>query len=653
MRWICLGGLAMLTAALLVLAAETAVAQQPGAPVVLEEPPGGVPTPAKHRPAAEANVTVVAAKGKPANNQLKVKPADESLSPTPDPQEGPPVSLVAASFKGVTPGTSTKADVAAAWGAARKATKLNGALVELYAVEPFKRVEVNYAEGKVSSIVIRLDRSFPVDDVAKQLDLTAIRPVLVVNELGGVLGRAYPERGVLLAFKPGDKPGRASMQVSQIILEPISAESFVLRAEATMESRHDLSRRDLEQALSLEPGNARAHWLYSRVLAATEHYEKAVKAAGEAVRLDPDDAQYRVTLAQTFAQAGQLPEALEAAEKAVAISEGRPHVKARATCMVADLLASGPKPDFKKALTIHTQALKLADPLSSDPHPAIRLAAKEVQIDAYLGAAHDIAWGEWKDQPRAVARWLERAKAVADDVVLKEGGSPEQLFRVYTRSLAAYVGLRDAIDPAPAADGLIAAGEKLIAEARDPGREARLQWELGMALYDAVQICQMRSESDNALKYGEAAAGHLARAIKARPSSTSTFLLGRLYFRLGAIHAMSKHDHQTAVRWYDKALPLLERATPEDLAGDVGRQGEAFVGMGVSYWETGQHDKAVALTSKGVAWMEQAVKQGTLDRISLVVPYGNLASMQRKLGNREQAQHYQEMASSLKSETLR
>ena len=40
--------------------------------------------------------------------------------------------------------------------------------------------------------------------------------------------------------------------------------------------------------------------------------------------------------------------------------------------MVADLLASGPKPDFKKALAVHTQALQLADPLSSDPHPAIR-----------------------------------------------------------------------------------------------------------------------------------------------------------------------------------------------------------------------------------------------------------------------------------------
>ncbi len=179
--------------------------------------------------------------------------------------------------------------------------------MELYSVEPFKRVEVNYADGNVSSIVIRLDRSFPADAVAKQLDLTAIRPVLVVNELGEVLGRAYPERGVLLSFEPSNKPGKASMKVSEIILEPISAEPFVLRAETTLESRYDLSRRDLEQALSLDPGNARAHWLYSRVLAATEQYEKAVKAAGEAVRLDPDNAQYRVTHAQTSPRPANCP----------------------------------------------------------------------------------------------------------------------------------------------------------------------------------------------------------------------------------------------------------------------------------------------------------------------------------------------------------
>ena len=687
MRCLSLRSLTFLAAVLLVVAAGIATADQPGSPttsssgeartiepagakagsqdmtkvsprVIIgwegeEEEPSAVPTPAKHKPTMQDRVKAAASSPKPADDQPKAKPADESLSPISDPQEGPPTPLVAASFKGVAPGTSTKEDVVKAWGQPKKTSKANGSLVQLYSVEPFKRVEVNYADGRVSSVVIRLDRSFPADAVAKQLDLTAVRPVLVVNELGEVLGRAYPERGVLLAFVPADKPGKSSMKVSQIILEPISAESFVLRAETTMDSRHDLSRRDLEQALTLEPGNARAHWLYSRVLAATEQYDKAVTAAGQAVRLDPDDAQYRVTHAQALAQAGQLPEAIEEARKAVVIGEGRPHVKARATCLVGDLLASGPKPDFKKALTVHTQALQLADPLSSDPHPAIRLAAKEVQIDAYLGAAHDIAWGEWKDKPKAVARWLDRAKAVAEDLVNNEDGSQEQLFHVYDRALTAYVGLRDAIDPAPAATGLADTGEKLIAAARDPGRKARLQWELGMALYDAVQICQMRSEPDNALKYGEAAAGYLADAIKAKPSGASTFLLGRLYFRLGTIHSMHNRDHKAAIVWFDKAIPLLERATPEEIAGDLGRQGEAFVGMGVSYWETGRHDKAVALTKKGVKWMEQAAKQGTLDRSSLAVPYSNLAAMHRKLGADDQAKHFQEMASRIKSEKLK
>ena len=454
--------------------------------------------------------------------------------------------------------------------------------------------------------------------MAKQLDLAAIRPVLVFNELGEVLGRAYPERGVLLAFEPSDKPGKASMKVSQIILEPISAEPFVLRAETTMASRYDLSRRDLEQALTLEPGNARAHWLYSRVLAATEQHEKAVKAAGEAVRLDPDNAQYRVTHAQALAQAGQLPEALEEAQKAVAASEGRPHVKARATCLVGDLLASGPKPDFKKALSLHTQAIQLADPLSSDPHPAIRVAAKEVLIDAHLGAAHDIAWGEWKDKPKAVARWLDRAVAVADDMVNNEGGSEEQLFRVYARSLAAYVGVRGEIDPAPAAKAVVATGEKLIAAARDRGRKARLQWELGMALYDAVQICQMRSEPDNALEVrrsrrqvpGRGDRGKTRRRLPASCSGGCT-----------SAWARSTRCKTTTTRppstGSTRPFRCWNARSPEDLAGDLGRHGEAFVSMGVSYWETGQREKAVALTQKGIKWMEQAVKQGTLDRSAL------------------------------------
>ena len=207
---------------------------------------------------------------------------------------------------------------------------------------------------------------------------------------------------------------------------------------------------------------------------------------------------------------------------------------------MGDLLASGPKPDYKQALSLHTQAIQIADPLTRDPHPAIRLAAKEVMIDAHLGAAHDIAWGDWKEKNKAVTRWLERALAIADDLAKNEGGSQEQVFRVYVRAMAAYVGIRGEIDPQPTVEAAVSTGEQVIAATRDPGHKAQLQWDLGLALYDAMQICQMRSDHDNALKYGQQAAEYLAKAGETKQSSSSTFLLGRLYFRLGAIHATAR-----------------------------------------------------------------------------------------------------------------
>lgn len=617
----------------------------------------GSPTPAKREPAAKPLPADPAASDTPsaptAKPSAEAPKADESLTPIPDPMEAPPVAVEAASFKGITPGSSTKADVEESWGKPKDTTRADGFLVHLYEVEPFKQIEVNYAGEKVASIVIRLGRSFPADNVAKLLDLAAIRPVLISNETGEILGLAYPERGVLFAFERTEEPGKPSMKVLQIILEPLSAEAFVLRAETMLETRCDLSRSDLEQALKLEPDNARAHWLLGRALAAAERYEEAAAATGKAVRLEPDNPQYRATHAQVLAQSGLLLEAAQHAEKAVEQSGDRLHVKAKATCLLGDLLASGAKPDFKKALAYHTEAIRIADPLCGSPHPAVRLAAKEVLVDAHLGAAHDIAWGEYKEKGKAVVRWLERAKAAADDLVNNENGNPLKLFHVGVRSLSAYVGARGEVDPEPAVKTTIEAGDKLLASAREPARKAQLQWELGAALYDAVQVFQMRKENDKAMQTGRAAADYLAEANRANPSPAAALLLGRLYFRLGAIHALGDRDHKAAVVWFEKALPLLKDQSPDDLTDNLGRHGEALVSMGVSYWQTDQQEKAVELTEQGIKWMEQAVKQGHLDRSSLVVPYGNLAAMHRKLGNEDKAARLLNLAGRIKEEKTR
>lgn len=578
--------------------------------------------------------------------------ADAPLEPVPEPKEDGLAKLEAASFNGVTPGKTPIAEVERAWGAAKEVRKQEGVLTHLYAVEPFDRVEVTFFEDKATAIVIRLNQAFPAEAVAKQLQLGDVRPVLVSNEMGEILGQAFPERGVLFAFAPGEPPTKPSMKVAQIILEPLSAEPFVLRAETRLESHVKASLADLEQAIKLDPKNARAQWLLARALAAAGECEKALAAVNEAIRIEPENPHYHVCRAQVLGQLGQVSEATAAAEKALATAESRPHVRARALCLLGDLAASGARPDYKQAIRYHGEAVKAADALVEEKHPAIRLAAKEVLVDAHLGAAHDIAWGDWKDKETAVARWLERAANAAEDLVGNEGAGEEHRFHVCTRALAACVGLRGGIDPATWAKGVLETGQELIDNSHDPIRKSQLQWDLGMALYDALQSYQMRGDHATAMKYGEQAIAWLESADQGRQSAATAYLLGRLYFRLGAIHSLKDKDHRAAVAWFEKAVPLLEKPIPTEAVADLGRLGETFVSMGVSYWEVGQHKQAVDLTTHGVELLEQAARQGTIEAGSLAIPYGNLASMHRQLGSGDAAARYQKLAARVRSGTV-
>ena len=426
----------------------------------------------------------------------------------------------------------------------------------------------------------------------------------------------------------------------------------MLRAETDLDRRYDSSLADLKQALKLQPDNARAHWLHSRVLIAMGNHEEALIASAQAVRLKPDDAQFRVTRARILGQLGRLPEAVAEVQKAVETSQQRPHVKACALCLLGDLAASGQKPDYRRAIQYHMEAVKLADTLATNRHPAVRVPAKEVLIDAHLGAAHDIAWGTWKEKLEAVTKWLSRADAFAEDLVENEGGSQEHLFRVSSRALAACVGLRGALDPGQWTTQAIQNAEQLIAATDDPVRKAQLRWDLGMALYDSLQTYQMRGDHDTALKYGEQAVNYLEGGDPLKQANSS-YLLGRLYFRLGAIHAIRDENHRAAITWFEKAVPLLEDRSPDRDVADLGRLGETFVSMGVSYWETGQQERAIELTQRGIEWMEEAVQQGLLDESALAVPYSNLASMHRQMGQDATADRFEAMAKKIDGRKLR
>ncbi len=191
-----------------------------------------------------------------------------------------------------------------------------------------------------------------------------------------------------------------------------------------------------------------------------------------------------------------------------------------------------------------------------------------------------------------------------------EGGSEENQLRVCTRALTACVGLRGKIDPKPWIQEALTHGNALIDSTSDPVRKAQYQWDLGMALYDAVQIYQLRADHATALKYAQAAVQYLENGHERKQTLSTDYVLGRLYFRFGAIHAIRDKNHEEAIVWFDKAVPLLMKPLPPESDADLGREGETFVSMGVSYWETKQRDKALELTGHGISLDGRSRKAG-------------------------------------------
>jgi tetratricopeptide (TPR) repeat protein len=286
--------------------------------------------------------------------------------------------------------------------------------------------------------------------------------------------------------------------------------------------------------------------------------------------------------------------------------------------------------------------------LAVNRHPAVRLAAKEVLIDAHLGAAHDIAWGNWNEQKLAVTRWLDRAAAFAEEYVENDGGSVEHRFRVAHRALSASIGLEGALDPTEWADAALGSGQELLASITDDAQKRQTQWQLGLALYDTVQAYQMRSEHDLAFRYGQQAVKYLEQGIVGKSGPAEKYLLGRLYFRLGAIQAVGEGNHQVAINWFGKASVLFEQVADRIAPKEAGRLGDTFISMSVSYWEVGQHQRALDLTGRGVDLIEFGVNGGSLDRSALEVPYGNLAIMHRRLGQDSEADKYHQEALKVK-----
>ncbi len=243
-----------------------------------------------------------------------------------------------------------------------------------------------------------------------------------------------------------------------------------------------------------------------------------------------------------------------------------------------------------------------------------------------------------------VPKWLSRAKAFADDLIANEQSSQHILQQVHESALSTLCAVPNAPAAAQWIDATRHLGLKLIPLA-EPQQRPLLEWQLGVALADAVAIQQTQGAPDEALRLGEVAAKLMKGGLSASEQIPEhDYLIGRLYYRMGAITAMNRKDHKGAIKWYEKSVPLLQSPVPNSALIDPARQGDMFVSMAVSYWEGGGRKEASRLTKEGVRLIEVAVEDGLALRKTLAVPYNNLSTMFGDMGDTAKARHYSELA---------
>ena len=554
-------------------------------------------------------------------------------------------------FQGITAGKSTRSELVDAWGNPDDSFDTPEGTVLSYAVEPFESVEALISEdGTIAAIKVTLATALEPGKLARQLSLSDIDPVTVMDDQGQSLGQAFPERGVLFVFEADGTDTLIPQEttthtVTHVVIQPLDAPAFALRAKNRLQGPYEKNIQDLQSAIALDPEFAEAHWLLAKIYMATGQAELANEEAAAACELEPGSAAYDLRSGQTLAMLGEYDDAVLKVRAVLDHKDLSQLVRAQALHQMAKLAALGDVEIASKAIPFYERAVEIADRVATSEDSEERRAAKELLVDAHAAIAEEIARQAFNQKVESLSLWIGRASALAEDYIASDGGSVELRLLIAQRALAALASFKPTLDPSPWVAEAEEAAQTLLEQSDDELWQQHVKWELGIAYHNALRVEHARRETAAALRYGQQAIQNLAEGAARRQAvHASEQLVGQLYFHMGAVHAVHEQNHAKAMQWYDKAAPLLNGPRPVSELYSPRREGEMLVSIGVSCWQLGQQARALELTKSGASLVELAVEDGILARSALAVPYGNLATMYQQMGENTNAAKYSELA---------
>ncbi len=595
-------------------------------------------------------------------------PATEVSTPTPvvaaKPETLPLLKMAGievASFHGITPGLSNRINVLRTWGDPRSDDTQASELK--YRFDSLPAVNVRFDGNQVGSILVRLAKPTPASKLTRKLNLQRVRPVTLKNTQGTEIALVYPERGVVLRYaaqelglamasdSPSEPKSNASPRIGSILIQPIQAKPFLLRAEANAKHHFANAIADLKAALRLERSLATARIQLSEIHLKIGKGVTAERYAAEAVEIEPRNAEFRLQWANCLRQLARYDRAVEEVKQVLETPNLAPLLRAQALNEMGKLASLGSQKVARRAMPLHSKAIKIADSLAVGNDPLVRLPAKQLLVEAHLAVAVGISVGDWSQKEEAVILWVERSSALAEALIAEDKSYLPLRLQVAVSSLAAAANLEDPINPLlwiEEAEGTVI---EIKTSDYDSLAASQFDWQLGLAYFHGSQIEHRRSKPKSAIHLGELADQQLSELSKQRDEMPDTaYLMGRLHFQIGAVHAVHYEDHAAACTWYDGAVDRLLNPVPVTTMAAPQQHGDALVSMGVSYWSIGNRDRAIEVTQAGVKLMEQAVSSGLLDSETLIISYSNLSAMHGAQGDEEPAARYKKLAREITSE---
>jgi tetratricopeptide (TPR) repeat protein len=544
-----------------------------------------------------------------------------------------------ATFKGVQAGSTTKTEVIDFWGKPARSVPLDDDSTTLiYKVPPFRQVDVAITANTVTGVLVHLTKPINANKVAKELELDEIVAVPVPDEYGEVLGQVYPEHGILFSFVEDTEVAR----VSAILLEPVSSEMFRMRAQYDFDHNFKRSLADLAESVRIDPTDAESYWLRAEYLDTIGRTREGLKSAQKAIRLRPTNPSYRITRSRLFAKTNRLQHAVEELRAVIDEIEMTNEVAGYAHNLLGDFLAIGPNANHQEALKHHLKAVDYASKSVEDRRFAVRRMAKRVLVTAHLSISRDIALGNFQRQAEVVPKWLLRATEVADEFISDDQGDELLQMQIFRDTLASYSELQQGtFDAAIVTEEALRTGRDLIANAEDEYYQVTIQRILAETLLHASKIYRSRGKHDSALQFATNALALLdASSENWENTAHDNYLGAELQFMIGSIHAIRDQNHQEAVDWYAKARSGFVGSSFVTPLYSNRRHGEMYVSMGLSFWETGDREKAVKITQTGAELMKKGVESGSTRLEAMAIPYGNLAIMHDNLGHGDKSREY-------------